>query len=324
LERCGAAVACHVRFRTDGRPVGAYAIEWRHEKAVVRQASWLREDGDGYARTFPARPRPTTGSFGVALAGRTRPHSAREERHLGAADPPATRAPQNRRVEIAMFASRGQPENGCKLERRQGRSATRIRGRVHDLTVMFTDIQGFTQLAESLPPTLVARLLRSHFRLLARCIESEGGRIDKVMGDGLIAVWNDRGRPDDCSAALRAALAIRKGVEADNTGRVVRGQSAIRLRLGVHVGPLIATPLGPAGRLGVALCGDTVNVAQRLEDAARYVAADAAVAILASSAVVMRAGTGFRFAEVGELPVRGRRDPVLAYELGCAEHAAVL
>jgi adenylate cyclase len=180
---------------------------------------------------------------------------------------------------------------------------------------MFTDIAGFTQLAESLPPTLVARLLRGHFRLLARCIEGERGRIDKIMGDGLIAVWDDPEPATACAAPLRAALAIRDAVEADNAARVHRGNPPIRLRVGIHAGPLIATPLGAAGRLGTALCGDTVNVAQRLEDAAREVAPEAQVAIVASDAVLTRAGAGFRFEELGELPVRGRREPVLAFAL---------
>lgn len=231
-----------------------------------------------------------------------------------AADPTAPGTARNRQVEIAMFAHRSQPADACELERRHhppSRPVPGSHGRVLDLAVMFTDIEGFTQLAETLAPTLVARLLRGHFRLLARCIEGERGRIDKIMGDGLVAVWENR----DHAGALRAALAIREALDADNAGRVRRGQPAIRVRLGVHVGPLVATPLDPAGRLGVALCGDTINVAQRLEQAARYVAADASVAALASAAVVTRAGAGFRFAEVGELPVRGRRDPVLAYEL---------
>ena len=124
------------------------------------------------------------------------------------------------------------------------------------------------------------------------------------MGDGLIAVWEGCDQAEDCAAALRAALAIRAGVEADNAGRIRRGQPAIRLRLGIHVGLLVATPLGQAGRLGVAVRG-TVNVAQRLEEAARYVATDAAVAVLASAAVVTRAGVGFRFAEVGSCRYAG-------------------
>ena len=95
---------------------------------------------------------------------------------------------------------------------------------------MFTDIAGFTRLAETLPPTLVARLLRGHFRLLAQCIESERGRIDKIMGDGLIAVWDASGR---CRAALHPGLArgaSRSGaaVEADNAAEAATRPAADR------------------------------------------------------------------------------------------------
>jgi class 3 adenylate cyclase len=187
-------------------------------------------------------------------------------------------------------------------------------------TVMFTDIAGFTQLAEALPPTLVARLLRNHFRLLARCIEAEQGHIDKIMGDGLVALWDGSDTDENtCAPALRAAIGIRTAVQADNAQRERRGQPPIRLRVGVHAGPLIATPLGPAGRLGIALCGDTMNVAQRLEDAARGVASRQAIAIVASDAVVARAGPSFRFNELGELPVRGRREPVRSFEVAGLE-----
>ena len=91
---------------------------------------------------------------------------------------------------------------------------------------------------------------------------------------------------------------------------------SIRLRVGVHAGPLVETSLGRAGHLGIALCGDTVNVAQRLEDAARDVAVDGPVAIVVSGAVVARAGSGFCFEQLGQLPVRGRDQPVLAFQLG--------
>lgn len=197
---------------------------------------------------------------------------------------------------------------------RHRRRATR--GRVREHTVMFTDIEGFTRLAEALPPTLVARLLRCHFRLLARCIEARHGLIDKVMGDGLIAIWANAepGRPA-CAPALHAAIAIRAAMRADNERRQLRGQPPIRLRVGLHVGPLFATPLGAAGRLGILLCGDTMNVAQRLEDAARGVGSGRDVTIVASDAVLARAGWGFRFDELGQLPVRGRREPVAAYEV---------
>ena len=199
---------------------------------------------------------------------------------------------------------------------RPGRPSGPSARRVRDLTVMFTDITGFTALAEALPPTLVARLLRSHFRLLARCIECHAGRIDKIMGDGLIAIWErGAGTGPHWTPALQAAVAIRSAVRFDNERRLHRGQPPIRLRIGLHAGPLIATPLGAAGSLGTALCGDTVNVAQRLEDAARGVASSDAVTIVASDAVVARAGDGFRFEELGRLAVRGRREPIRAFEV---------
>ena len=145
----------------------------------------------------------------------------------------------------------------------------------------------------------MARLLSGHFLALAQCIEREHGRIDKIMGDGLIAVWA-LPRP----AADRAGRPCGAGDPVGGRGRQcghVPGAASRRsaLRVGLHAGPLIAAPLGAAGRLGVALCGDTVNVAQRLEDAGRGVAANGAVTIVASDTVVTRAGSGFRFAAVG-------------------------
>ncbi len=183
-----------------------------------------------------------------------------------------------------------------------------------ELTVMFTDIVGFTRLAEALTPTAVARLLSGHFLALAQCIERERGRIDKIMGDGLIAVWA-LPAGSTTAPAVRAALGIRLAVESGNAVRAERGQPPICLRVGLHAGPLIAAPMGAEGRLGVALCGDTVNVAQRLEDAGRGMAANGAVTIVASDTVVTRAGSGFSFAQLGELPVRGRSEPVRAFRV---------
>ena len=203
------------------------------------------------------------------------------------------------------------------FHRLSSRGARRSGGGEHELTLMFTDIAGFTRLAEALPASAVAQLLSSHFLALARCIERERGRIDKIMGDGLVALWEHGGASAAPSApAVRAALAIRAAVEADNVARARRGQTPIRLRVGVHAGPLVETSLGRAGHLGIALCGDTVNVAQRLEDAARDVAVDGPVAIVVSGAVVARAGSGFCFEQLGQLPVRGRDQPVLAFQLG--------
>jgi adenylate cyclase len=187
---------------------------------------------------------------------------------------------------------------------------------LHDLTVMFTDIAGFTRLAETLDPTTVARLLNGHFRSLVRCVERESGQVDKIVGDGLVAFWGSpAAEPAGSAPAVRAALRIRAAVEADNAARAAHAERPIRLRVGLHVGPVAVARFGAAGRLGVALCGDPVNVTQRLEDAARHVTGGDDVTIVASDAVVARAGSGFGFEQLGELPMRGRSEPVRAFRV---------
>lgn len=179
-------------------------------------------------------------------------------------------------------------------------------------TVMFTDITGFTKLAETLSPSATARFLTAHFRALARCIEGERGTVGKILGDGLLAYW-DGG--EVAAPALRSALAIRSAVTTDNRARSRAGLVPIRLRVGLHAGPLVMARLGAARSLGLTPLGDTVNVAQRLEDAARSVCAEEEVVVVASDAVVARAGDGFRFEPLGDLTVRGRREPVRAFRL---------
>ena len=98
------------------------------------------------------------------------------------------------------------------------------KSREHDLTVMFTDIVGFTRLAESLGHAAVAELLDHHLAALAARIERERGVVHKVLGDGLLAFWDAAGAGVSPAApAVRAALAIRDAVEADNTARAARG-----------------------------------------------------------------------------------------------------
>jgi class 3 adenylate cyclase len=192
-----------------------------------------------------------------------------------------------------------------------------VPSRERDLAVMFTDIQGFTAIAESLPPAEVARLLNEHFALLARCVEEEGGTVDKYLGDGMLAFW---GAPEKIKnrglRACRTALAIRRALEADNARRRARGEPIFRLRVGIHRGPLVVGNIGAPGRLDYTVVGDTVNLAQRLMELARErLDAEKEVAIVASEAIAGEAETSFRFAEIGSLQPRGREHPVRAFEL---------
>ena len=202
-----------------------------------------------------------------------------------------------------------------RLTGRRRRAAAAAETAARDLAVLFTDIAGFTELAETLPPQALARFLCRHFALLARCVEGEGGTVARLLGDGLMAFWDARGggQGGAVAPALRSACAIRGAIEAENRRRAAAGLPPVRLRVGLHAGPSALARLGAAER--PTPLGDTVNVAQRLEDAARHLGGGRAVTIVASGAVARAAGGGFRFAPLGDLAVKGRSGRVPAFRL---------
>jgi class 3 adenylate cyclase len=108
---------------------------------------------------------------------------------------------------------------------------------------------------------------------------------------------------------MRAAIAL------DNARRRAAGRAPVRVRIGIHRGPLVVGNIGAPGRINYTVVGDTVNVAQRLQELGRQVPDPGEVAIVVSEALVEEAGPGFAFQKVAELPIRGRHEPVSAYAL---------
>jgi class 3 adenylate cyclase len=192
----------------------------------------------------------------------------------------------------------------------------RLAYRERDLAVMFTDISGFTAMSESMPAADVAATLNGHFTLLAKCIDGEGGTIDKYMGDGLMAFWGAPERiKERAKHACRAALSIRRSIANDNNRRVRSGEAPVILRIGVHRGPLVVGNIGAPGRVNYTVVGDTVNVAQRLLEAARAAAVVDGVAIVVSGPVVEHTGDEFEFVRIGSVAMKGRVQQVDVYEL---------
>jgi class 3 adenylate cyclase len=185
-----------------------------------------------------------------------------------------------------------------------------------DATVMFTDIAGFTTLSEDLEAPEVADLLNHHFTLLATCVEAEHGTVDKYLGDGVLAFWGAPDKVDDLAKrACRAALAIRSVMHADNASRAVAGLAPIRVRIGIHRGLLVVGNIGAPGRINYTIVGDTVNVAQRLQEGAGNIASTDAVTILVSEPVMHDAGPDFNFLKSGSMSVKGRHEVVSTFAL---------
>jgi class 3 adenylate cyclase len=184
------------------------------------------------------------------------------------------------------------------------------------LTVMFTDIAGFTAMSERLPAAAVARFLNEHFSLLAGCVEAEEGTIDKYIGDALMAFWGaPDAQADHALRACRAGLAIAEAMAADNAERQADGRPAARIRIGIHSGPVVVGNIGAPGRINYTIVGDTVNTCQRLEALGRDFDRGEAATVLVSEAVAAAVGGTLAVEPVGSYEVKGRSERVQAFRL---------
>ncbi len=184
-----------------------------------------------------------------------------------------------------------------------------------EATVMFTDIVAFTRQSETMTAPQTADFLNQHFAMISRCVEAEGGTIDKFIGDSLMAFWGaPEDQPDHAVRACRAALAIRAAVTADNQSRVREGGDPVRVRIGIHSGEVIVGNIGAPGRINYTIVGDTVNTANRLEQLGKEIGeGDADTVILASAATTAAAGLEAR--TLGAHTIRGRQEEIEVFAL---------
>jgi len=192
------------------------------------------------------------------------------------------------------------------------------------VTVMFTDIVGFTTLSEQLDVTVASDLLNRHFALLCRAVDAHGGTVDKFLGDGMMAFF---GAPDrlkgHAAAAVRAAIQIRHDIAADNIAAAAEGRPALRVRIGIHTGPVVVGNIGASDRVNYTIIGDTVNVSQRLEGLGKELASDEETAIAISAETASRLDERFEITSAGPHRLRGRGEPVEVFLVGDFDAAAM-
>lgn len=185
-------------------------------------------------------------------------------------------------------------------------------GRRQPVTVLFSDVAGFTALAEGLPPEELMERTSRYFSALGEELIAGGATIDKYIGDSVMAFWNaPEDQPDHvrlaCLGALRAAARIdRLNAEFEAEGRL-----PMATRFGLHTGEAVVGNVGSVDRMNYTALGHTVNVAARLEALNKI----HGTSILVSEAVRQEAGEGFEFRFVGNEVPRGAREPVPIYSL---------
>ena len=201
-----------------------------------------------------------------------------------------------------------------RLIRRGGHES--VRSEERELTVMFTDVVGFTAMSEQKQASDIAEFLNEHFRLLGSCVEAEGGTIDKFIGDALMAFWGAPDRQSDTAArACRAALAIAREIAREDRERETAGRTTVRVRIGIHTGPVVVGNVGWPGRMNYTIVGDPVNTCQRIEALGKQIGGVDPVTILISEATAAQLDADFRLEHAGSFEVRGKTEPVDVYRL---------
>ena len=220
----------------------------------------------------------------------------------------AHRAERVRRRQIRdAFARYVPPAVVAELSRHPERLA--LGGERRELTVLFTDVEGFTAYAESLAPQDLAAVLNAYLDGASRAVLAAGGTIDKFVGDAVVAFFSAPiAQPDHARRALDAARAIDAFGESFRVGHPGFG----RTRVGVHTGTAVVGNFGGEGRFDYTAMGDTVNVAARLESANKHFGTH----VLASGHALAAAGAGAGVARpVADVVFKGRTEALAVFEL---------
>jgi adenylate cyclase len=143
-------------------------------------------------------------------------------------------------------------------------------GKSTEITVLFSDIRGFTNMSEKETPEAIVTMLNEYFELMVDVVFQYGGTLDKFIGDSLMALWGTpRLRADDAENAVKAALEMQARMVGFNRSRVAAGKAPIYIGIGINSGPAVVGSMGSSRRSDYTAIGDAVNLASRLCHEAR-------------------------------------------------------
>ncbi|HLL16899.1 MAG TPA: CHASE2 domain-containing protein [Pyrinomonadaceae bacterium] len=187
----------------------------------------------------------------------------------------------------------------------QQRGDLSIAGERRIVTLIFTDIRGFTTLSESVDSAVVVEWLNEYFSRMHRIVASYGGHINKFIGDGLMIVFGapiDRGQKLEARAAVACGLEMLAEVERINEEWKHKDRPQIAIGVGVHTGEATCGVVGAEGRLEYTIIGDTVNLSARLESTTK----EKGVPILISDSTAALLGIDYEMEPLGDVKVKGK------------------
>ena len=147
--------------------------------------------------------------------------------------------------------------------------AVKLGGDKRQVSVLFSDIRGFTAMSETMKPEEMAKLLSEYFTEMVECVFRHGGTLDKFIGDAVMAQWGaPLAEPDDTDRAMRSAIDMMQELERLNVRWKAEGRPTLSIGIGLNCGEAFAGNIGSERRLEYTVIGDTVNTASRLCGAA--------------------------------------------------------
>jgi adenylate cyclase len=207
----------------------------------------------------------------------------------------------------ARDLSRFVPQEIAQKVTRSEEGAITGKGEVSECTILFTDIEDFTKISETLAPEKLIEALNHYFSLIAGPITEHGGVISQFQGDAVLATFNVP-KPDNehASNAVRAALDIQSVLDGVEFGDGIH----FNTRIGINTGPVVGGLVGSGDRVGYTVHGNNVNLTARLEQLNKDYGTRI---IVAGSTRAMIAEGSYAFRELGEVSVRGLNRPVRIY-----------
>ncbi len=196
-----------------------------------------------------------------------------------------------------------------------GARADYLSGQEREIAILFADLRGFTSFSDAKLPYDVVFVLNRYFSLMGQAVEQSGGRIDKFIGDGVMALFGvEAGAPEGCRRALNAAQAMAESLDELNRSLGEDLPAPLRMGIGIHVGPVIVGEMGYGRAKSLTAIGDAVNTASRLEGLTKEFGAQ----LVVSEDVFQRAEVETAGFEERSTEVRGKRDGMTVWVAGVA------
>lgn len=192
----------------------------------------------------------------------------------------------------------------------------KLGGEKREVTVLFSDIRGFTSISEKYPPEIIVSLLHKYLGPMTDIVMKNGGTLDKYIGDAIMAIWNAPiDTPDHAELAVKSAIQMFSELENLNKEFLQTGYPEIQIGVGINSGEAVTGNIGSSLRFDYTAIGDTVNLASRLEGLNKFYG----TSIIISESTKTLLKNSFTCRLLDFVKVKGKAKPVQIYEISNSE-----